>query len=336
MAGQPTLSDVHVNQPLTNILIAYLQPDDAFVANQVAPEIPVQKQSDRYYEYLRDAFFRTDVKKRAPGTESSGTGWTLQNSSTYSCDVYAIHDDIPDQTRANADSPLQLEADSTYLVGQQLKIDREVQWLNTFFTTSIWSGVDGTVGHDMAGVTSSPGTRQFLRWDQAGSTPIEDVTTQRRNIQQRTGFLPNKLVLGPYVFDQLRNNPEIIDRVKYSERALFNGQVAKDLLAQAFGVDQVLVAEGVQNTATEGATFNPSFIFGKHALLCYTAPNPGIRVPSAMYTFCWQGYLAGTSNAVITSFYMPRFKSTRIEGETAFALKVIGTDLGVFFQNCVS
>ncbi len=43
----PTAGDVHVNTPLTQISIAYLQSQTEFVAAQFAPVIPVSKQSDR-------------------------------------------------------------------------------------------------------------------------------------------------------------------------------------------------------------------------------------------------------------------------------------------------
>ena len=48
----------HVNTPLTQISIAYLQNQTEFVAAQVCPIIPVTKQSDRYYVYNRGDFFR--------------------------------------------------------------------------------------------------------------------------------------------------------------------------------------------------------------------------------------------------------------------------------------
>ncbi len=45
----PTQTDVHVNQPLTNISVAFMQSDAGFVARKVFPVVPVAKQSDRYY-----------------------------------------------------------------------------------------------------------------------------------------------------------------------------------------------------------------------------------------------------------------------------------------------
>src|ERR1035437_8635377 len=85
----PTPGDVHVNTPLTQISIAYLQSQDQFVAAQVCPVIPVTKQSDRYYVYNRGDFFRDQMQKRAPGTPAVSSGYRLDNTPTYFADVWA-------------------------------------------------------------------------------------------------------------------------------------------------------------------------------------------------------------------------------------------------------
>jgi hypothetical protein len=79
----PTAGDVHVNTPLTNISIAYIQDAANFVAARVFPNIPVAKQSDRYYTYDRGEFNRDEMEERAPGTESAGGSYTLDNTPTY-------------------------------------------------------------------------------------------------------------------------------------------------------------------------------------------------------------------------------------------------------------
>ena len=68
---QPTASDVHVNTPLTMISIAFLQDQSEFIADQCFPTVPVQKQSDRFYVYDKDAWFRSDLS--APATSIAGT-----------------------------------------------------------------------------------------------------------------------------------------------------------------------------------------------------------------------------------------------------------------------
>ena len=71
----PTQSDLHVNAPLTNVIVAYMQDKAQFIADKVFPRVPVQKQSDMYWKYSKSDWRRTDAQKRAPGTESPGVGW---------------------------------------------------------------------------------------------------------------------------------------------------------------------------------------------------------------------------------------------------------------------
>src|SRR5579862_8488315 len=96
---QPTIGQVHVNAPLTNISVAYIQSQTAFVASQVFPLVPVDKQSNVFYTYTKNDWFRDEAAVRAPATESAGSGYGL-STSTYNCTVWAMHKDIPDQVRS--------------------------------------------------------------------------------------------------------------------------------------------------------------------------------------------------------------------------------------------
>ena len=96
----PTSTDVHVDAVLTNMSVAYQQEAYAFVAARAFPVVNVAKQTDLYFTYSQADFMRDQVQRRADGTESAGTGYSLSTAS-YSCDVWALHKDIGDQTRAN-------------------------------------------------------------------------------------------------------------------------------------------------------------------------------------------------------------------------------------------
>src|SRR3989304_1871939 len=101
---KPTSSDVHVNAPLTNISVAYLQAAENYISDKVFPVVPVAKQSDRFFKYGKDDWFRDDARERAPATESAGGGFTLDNTPNYYARVFAFHKDVDDQLRANADA----------------------------------------------------------------------------------------------------------------------------------------------------------------------------------------------------------------------------------------
>ena len=321
----PTLSDVHIDRALTNISIAYIQNTEKnFVANKVFPLVPVMNKSDKYFIFGKEEFLRTEARLRAPGAETAGGGYRL-STDTYDCNPIGFHSDLDDQTRVNADEPLQLERSHTIYVTQQILLKRELDWVTGFFTTGLWTG--STSGTDLVGGTD------FVKWDDISSTPIEDVTYNMDAVTKRTGYRPNTLVLGPQVFTALKSHPDVLDRIKYTQR----GVVTTDILATLFDVERVLVPYAVKNTAQEGAAGSYDFVYGKNAFLCYAAPGPALYAPSAGYLFTWQGlYGAGTEGFRIKTFRMEANAADRIEGEAAYAMKVVAAQLGAFFSNAIS
>ncbi len=99
----PGLNEVHVDQILTNISVAYLQANDAFIARRVFPAVPVEKKSDKYYTFNKNDFKRLQMQRRGPGQESAGGGFR-HSTASYSCDVWGLHIDLDHQTRANYDN----------------------------------------------------------------------------------------------------------------------------------------------------------------------------------------------------------------------------------------
>lgn len=336
---QPTSSDVFLSVPLTNIAIAYTQKADVYVAEQVFPNIPVTLQAGRYWTYAREYWYRSEAQRRAPATESAGSGWELDNTPNYFCEVYAVHKDVDDQVRANQVAPINMDRDATKWVMQQLLLKRELIWQAKYFKTATWSGGSGV---DQTGVAGVPAANQYKQWDQAGSTPVEDITNQIDMVGEKTGYLPNILIVNPYVFRRLINNAEFLDRIKYTQRGVVNEELLAEVLAVRSELPfKVLVARAVQKTGLErqggAVNQNASYIFPKAALLVYAAPAPSIMEPSAGYTFSWNGYLgAGPSGQRMSSFRMEFLKSDRVEGELAFDCEVVAADLGVYFDQAVA
>lgn len=319
--GNPVPGDVHVNTPLTNISIAYLQNAVNFVATKVFPNIPVSKQSDAYYTYDRGEFNRDEMKERAPGTESAGGSYTLDNTPTYFASVYAFHKDIPDQVRSNADSVLAPDREATAYVTHKALIKREKLWAASYFATGVWT------------TETTPANL----WDTATSTPIEDIETGKNTILESTGFDANTLVLGKKVYSALKNHPDIVDRIKYGQTPGQPAITTLEALMGLFEVERLFIMKAIENTAKEGATNVHSFIGGNHALLCHSAPSPGIMTPSAGYIFSWTGFLgAGQEGNRIKRFRIETLESDRIEIQMAFDSKLVSADLGYFFLDVVS
>lgn len=329
----PTPSDLHVNVPLTNVSVAYLQSANSFIADKVFPKVPTDKQSNLYWKYSKSDWRRTDVQRRAPGTESVGVGWKT-DTDQYFCHVYAVHKDIDDQMRAAADSVFKLDKDATEFVTNQHLLKRDIDWTNAYFKTGVWAT-------EHAGVTTAPAAGQFIRFDEASSDPIGVVAEMLIDFRQLTGFAWNFCVMGAHVMRALKQHPDIIDRIKYTQK----GIVTEDLIATLFDVDELYVnyatkATGPETTdaRTQDAAATYEFIGDPKGILFGYAPSaPSTETPSAGYIFTWKGYLGGNSQGIrIKKFRMEHLASDRVEAEQTYDMKVVSPDMGVFLTDAVS
>ena len=329
-----TPSAVHVDQPLTNLTLAYAQSQENFIADKVFPTVGVSKQSDKYYIYDRANMNRTgDVEKLAPRTEVNRIGMTISNSS-YFADVYGLGMDFDEQTLANEDAALEIRSAGAETLAMRLMIHREEQFATSFFSDNIW----GT-NYDGAGATA--GTN-FLYWDDAAAKPIQNVTDLRRVMQLKSGgFKPNTMVVGKEVRDALVNNADILARLNGGATVTNTALVTDAKLAEIFEVENFYVMEAVKNSSVEGVAESNAFIGGKHAMLCYTPNNAGLMSPAAGLTFAWNN-LEGVNNLGITveSFSDDALKRQQIaemiQVKMSYDMKVVGADLGYLFAAAVA
>jgi hypothetical protein len=327
--NQPGRGDVHVSRPLTEISVAYRQSADAFIADRAFPVVRVSKDVDKYFTLPRGRFFSDEMEKRAAGARAASANWQVSTDS-YQCDVWALANDIPDQVRANYDSPLDADMEATEFLTQKGLIRKERAWASEFFTTSVWT-------LDQTGVASAPSTNQFLQWSNSSSNPISDIRSFRRIVHKRTGFMPNKLVLGREVYDALLDHPDIVSRISGGASMGNPAIVQKQLLAALFELEEILVMDAVYNSAIEGAADSLAYIGGKAALLLFTPSAPALRTPSAGYTFAWTGLMGGDALGMrMKRLRMEPEESDRVEIQMAFDHKLVSADLGLFMASAVA
>ena len=330
-----TPSAVHVDAPLTNLTIAYLQDQNGFIADKVFPRVPVDKKTNKYFIYNRADFNRVgQVQLRAPRTKAPVVGMSLSQD-TYSADVYSLATNFDFETLANADAALNIRAAGAQMLTYQLLIDREVRWANKYFAASVW-------GTDWAGVSSAPSTNQVRQWsDYTNSTPIQDVTAIMQTVQLKSGgFKPNVMVVGKQVRDKLINHPDILGRLNGGATVTNTALVTDAKLAEIFGVEDFLVMETVKNTAAEGLTEVSAFIGGKAAGFYYRPKAAGLMVPSAGYTFTWNEDNASGYGIDIRSYVGDFLRvegiAELLEANLAYDQKVVSTDLGGFITTVIA
>ena len=189
-----TTSEVHVDQALTNISLAYAQETNTFIADRVFNKVSVDKLSNKYHVFTKSDYLRGVAEMRAPGSPTAGANFTLSQD-TYSCDQFGVHMDVDDLVARNSDEGVNILTSAAQYVTEKLLQKRDQEFAAAAFTTSTWTG--SSTGGDI-----TPGTL----WSASGGTPIKDIQTEQDAVYSKTGRKPNVLVLGRDVYTALRDS----------------------------------------------------------------------------------------------------------------------------------
>lgn len=254
----PKGGNLHINRPLTNLAVEYR--NEAYIADQVMPFTQVSKESDLYYVFNNDAFIPED-SKRANGAETIRASWGVSTSS-YVITEHALHDIITDRDRENADAPLQLDAQSTQVLTDKLLLKHEIETASLLFTTGTWS-LGASVSAGWASLTTTV--------DVVGAVYTGDET-----IMQNSAKKANGMIIGQVTYNNLKQHPDITNRIQYVERGVRNPAV----LSALFDIENIYVGRAVKNSNPEGLAASNAFVWGDHALIFYRAPNGGFKVPT--------------------------------------------------------
>lgn len=319
--------NLHVDRYLTNFSVQFVQDRSNFIAQRCSTIVPVLKATDKYVTYDRGYFWRDEAAPRPLGGRPRQVGYKLGEGS-YSATEYALEHVVDDRQYANTDDPINLDENATTLLTGKMMIKQDRQWATSFFATGQWTT-------EVAGVNSTPGSMQALEFGDANSDPIGVIDEWKDYMHERTGFMPNTLVLGSKVKRTLRSHPDIADRIKYTQVGIADEQI----LASLFEIPDIVVARSIYNAADEGATDNFQYIIDKNAMwMGYIERNPGLDKPTAIAMFAWTGLLPGLTNAlggVIERGRDNRAHSNYFQDRMAWDIRQVAPDLGVFFKDAV-
>lgn len=310
---QPTVNSVHVDRPMTTWSRRYQNNAADYVARRAFPIVKSDFKSDQYYIYTPGYWFRVVAQRRTPGGDFARGGYGVETDS-FLCEIFGLEKLIPDEERNNSDAPLMPDQDATEWLTDQILLLHETEFADQFMITGVW-GTDNSTATD---------------WDATGGVPITNVQVARRTIKNATGQTINTLVCGKIVEDGLATNSEILDRIKYTDRAL--PVDVKPLLAAALDLKQVLVSDVSEETAAEGVTSSMAPILDDDALLIYVPDSPTVKSAAAGLTFVWEG---GGGIGQIERYREDRNKSDVLQIQTAYDFKQVAAALGYFLSDVV-
>ena len=319
---------------LTNLCLSYFQNQSGFVARRVFPIVPVPVSSSHFYEFDKGDLARDNMARKpefghvAPGSDG-------KRDKHYHCEVDQVLTGVDqisslDFQRTNAPAVIDPRRSKVRWVAEQMNIHLDRIWAGKYFNSASWT-------HVLTGKGTTPSTNEFWQFDNANSDPVTFIHNLKMKMLLAGLREPNKMVLGVNVFTALTVNETILERIKYQGSEANPANVTENVLAQLFGLDEIIVAKSIHNAAAIGQSDNLQFICDPDdALLVYTTSAPAIDEPSAGYTFTWDMLGNGQYTAVQQYEGEPSTHTEFIEGLLCTDPEITSADLGVFLKDCVS
>lgn len=336
---KPTTKDILIQKSLgtfrpsiylSNLAQIYYE-EPTYAHRRVFPVCQVDLPSGHYYTFSKADLARDNVYQKPPYGAVAPAVFGISEDS-YSCKVYQVligMDEImtlPYQRTGAAVDPRRLRVRT---ITEQIAQHQERDFAEKFFKAAAWANVwTGAAAYNAT-------NKQFKKFDNSDCDPVllfDELSTDiRRNGRKK----PNKLALGTETFTALKNNPFILERIKYSGTTQNPAIVNENVLAQIFGVDEVIVLDATYNDAGYGAPENMKFVCdSKGALLLYAPDTPSIDEASAGYIFSWR-LEGGNYIAIDQHEGAPGTHTQVIEGLLVYDMKKTADDLAIFLSNCV-
>jgi len=315
----PLHSDVHIDRPLSNFAVKYK--NEAFIAQALAPFVPVMHKSDKYITFTQKDGYTVPETIRGPKDTANEVDWST-SSSTYGCVDHAIREFISDAIVENSDPAIMPRQRTTEMLTDLLMLDFEID-IATLTTTA------GNYGANYK--TTLSGGDQWSA--HATSDPMTNVQTGKDACFKE----PNTIVMGKTVWTTLRQHPQILDRVSGGSTNFNPARVTPELVAELFEVDNLYIGKAKKNDTNKAQTASFTDVWGDFVVIAYVEQQPTLDGCCAWKTFLWNQLATNLGYQVRTYRDESRGGGGEfIEVETSRDSKVICADVAYLISDLVA
>lgn len=303
-----------INPQMTAIAIAYRNPDVALIADQVLPRTPTA-QEFKYLKYDLAAGFT--VPDARVGRKSLPN--EIDFSATEVIDKvldFGLDDIIPNEDIEADNQGVDPMGTAVAYLTNLVNLARELRVANLVFNTASYAAGQY--------ITLS-GTSQWS--DTVNSDPVAAIG----DALDVPIIRPNVATFGQQAWTKLRRHPKLVQAIKNTNQGA--GMVSREEFAEFFELQEVLIGQGLANTARKGQTVSMQRVWGKHASFFYRDRAAG---PQAGVTF---GMTAAWGNKIAGNIDEPKLGLTgsqRVRSGERVKEIITAPDVGYFFQNCVA
>jgi hypothetical protein len=268
------ISSATANPVLTGHAVKFMRNRAGFAGLRLFPIFNTALQSADYYVFDRENLLLVPENARhAPGSPFRRIRMKVSDDN-FACKDYGLEAPVADTERAKYASYLAADQAAIEMLVDMILIGHEKRVRDIATNTSNVSN-------------ASPGTK----WDQANSDPFADVDAAKEVIRKAIGLQANVMLISSPVKLVLKEHPKILEKIKYTgQGGIIPDAMLPNLLAQAFGVGEVIIADNVEATNQEGQTLTPADIWTDTVVMAHRRTEQNLMAPNFGRTFVWSAF----------------------------------------------
>lgn len=245
-----------------------------FAATQVFPVTQVPRVSGAFGKVILEEWLSAAMTlNRAPGAGYQRLPQTF-TTDTYACEEYGIEVPVDDREKAMYSGFLQAEQFAVDKAIHSILLEAEKRVAAILFSTTYSN--DAVLNNAV----------NSAAWSSTGN-PLYDVRVAKNDFFLNTGYEPNALLVNPYVLNVMRQNSNVTAAIASSGAGspIGVGQITAQQIAEAVGVDRVIVAGGAKQGTSAGLA---GYIWSSsYAMLLRVATTADLSEPCIGRTFHW-------------------------------------------------
>ncbi len=314
---RPTSATTLQRPDLKALLMEFLEKQAEFIGIRALPYFDVEEKEAEYPVIPVEALLNVPDTKRRPRGNYHRDDYEFETD-TYNC-VENGHEEPVDEVEArmyarffDAEEVATNRAMATILRTQEKRIADMLFNAGNFTAHAITNEWDNNHYSD--------------------AIPITDVNTGRQAIHDACGLEPNALIIPYKTFHHLGQMSQILDKIKYTYSALAWDTIGPKVLAEAFGLDQVLVGKAMYNAAKKGQSVSLSAVWDdEYAMLCVVKDGKDLKEPCVGRTFRWTRDCP--ENVLVESYEEPQTRSEIIRARQHTDEEIILTAAAYLLSN---
>lgn len=268
----PSQNRAIVDKLLTNV--SNMKKAQGHICEILLPPVPVKQRTGKLAKYGQNHLRIVNSIKRGRGKYRQVEA-VIREQTSYEIEGHGLEGMVTREDYENVEAPYNAERDEVNAITSILLQEKEYILSQALANTSVIT----------QNVTLS-GEDQFS--DYNNSDPVAVFAVAREAVRAGCGLYPNKAWMDKAVWNKLRFHPQILDALGF--KFARPGGLSKDEMAIALGVDEVIIAEAIYQSANEGqsnAALAP--LWGKHVWFGYIPAAADVEQVSLGYRLMFAG-----------------------------------------------